>query len=258
MSYVAIGVGLVVGLFVAMVALLEAGRRIGLRRPPPTDEAGKVGIAAVDGAVFGLMGLLLAFSFSGALSRWDTRRGHIAGEVNEIGTAYLRLDLLPESAQPAIQQSFRDYVDARMATYAHVDDRQALTADRARTDSIQADIWKRALAACRESADPSTRMLVLTSLNQMFDSATTRDLYAVAHPPAVIYGILAAAVLASSLLAGYGMAGSMKANRLHMICYALMITLTVYVTLEIEFPRVGLIRIDAADAAFVDMRAGMK
>jgi len=258
MGVTAIGVGLVVGLFVAMVVLLEVGCRLARRRPVATDEAGKVGIAAVDGAVFGLMGLLLAFSFSGALTRWDTRREHIREEVNAIGTAYARLDLLPPAAQPALRQAFRDYIDTRLATYAHIGDWDAVRANRRKTTEVETSIWRGALAASAEPADSATRLLVVPSLNEMFDSATRRDLYAEAHPPIVMYLMLGMVVLASSLLAGYGMGGSTSANRVHMVCYALMVTLTVYVTLEIEFPRLGLVRIDSADAAFVELREGMR
>jgi hypothetical protein len=258
MSVMVIGVGLIVGLFAAMVALLEVGLRLGIRRPPPVDDAGKSSHAAVEGAVFALMGLLLAFSFSGALSRWDTRRQHIAAEVNAIGTAYLRLDLLPAASQPEIRQRFRDYTDARLAVYEDVLDREATLRDEARAVALQRAIWERALAACRTvDATPPT-MLVLPSLNEMFDMAQERDLTAAAHPPLVVFLMLGAAVLTSSLLAGYDMAASKKASRFHMIGYAAMISLTVYVTLDIEFPRIGLVRIDAADAAMVELREGMR
>lgn len=258
MSVVAIGIGLVVGLFVGMIVLLEVGRRLGLRRPPPTDEADRVGIAAVDGAVFGLMGLLLAFTFAGALNRWNTRRDHIRDEVNAIGTAYMRLDLLRPATQPPLRQAFRDYVDGRIATYASrwdSDDRQS---SRAKSDAMQSVIWQEAVAACDGAASPTTALLVLPSLNDMFDSATTRDLTAEAHAPAAIYIMLAVVVLASSLLAGYGMAGSKSVSRVHKVSYALMVALTVYVTLEIEFPRLGLVRIDSSDVAFEELRQGMK
>jgi hypothetical protein len=258
MSYVAIGVLLIVGLFVGMLVFLEVGRRLGSRRLAPADDAGKFGAAAVDGAVFGLLGLLLAFTFSGAISRWDTRRDHIRDEVNAIGTAYIHLDLLPEAAQPALRQAFRDYVDVRVATYADVADADALRSNRAKAEAKQSEIWRGALAACRASSSESTSMLVVPVVASMLDSATTRDLTATAHAPAVIYVVLAIVVLASSLLAGHGMAGSTRVSRVHMLCYALMITLTVYVTLEIEFPRLGLVRIDTADAAFVELRQGMK
>ena len=62
------------------------------------------------------MGLLIAFTFSGAATRFDGRRQLIGEEANAIGTAYLRMDLLPQAAQPALREDFRNYVDARLST----------------------------------------------------------------------------------------------------------------------------------------------
>src|SRR6266513_2257041 len=73
-------------------------------------------------AVFALLGLLLAFTFSGAASRFDTRRQLIVEETNDIGTAYLRLDLLPVDAQPGLCENFRGYVDARLEVYRKLPD----------------------------------------------------------------------------------------------------------------------------------------
>ena len=67
--------------------------------------------------MFALFGLLIAFTFSGGASRLDTRRQLIAEEANAIGTAYLCLDLLPASDQPALRGLFRDYLDSRLAVY---------------------------------------------------------------------------------------------------------------------------------------------
>jgi hypothetical protein len=89
---------LAIGLFLGILFLLEIGRRAGLRRLARDSEGARTGLAVVEGAVFGLMGLLLAFTFSGAASRFDARRQLIVEEANAIGIAYLRLDLLPESA----------------------------------------------------------------------------------------------------------------------------------------------------------------
>jgi hypothetical protein len=59
--------------------------------------------------------LLLGFAFAGATSRLDTRRELIIREANAIGTAYLRLDLVPAADQPSLRALFRDYLDARRA-----------------------------------------------------------------------------------------------------------------------------------------------
>src|SRR5262249_8868795 len=87
------------GLLLGMLLFLEIGRRVAIRRlKKDTGTAGE-GVGAVDGAVFALLGLLLAFTFSGASSRFDTRRQLIVEETNDIGTAYLRIDLLPTDLQ---------------------------------------------------------------------------------------------------------------------------------------------------------------
>ena len=78
------------GLFLGMLLFLEIGRRVGVRRMKEDAGAAGEGIGAVDGAVFALLGLLLAFMFSGASARFDTRRRLIVEETNDIGTAYLR------------------------------------------------------------------------------------------------------------------------------------------------------------------------
>src|SRR4051812_21510044 len=89
--------------------LLEIGRRYGARRLAEDPEGAKSGAGAIDAAVFGLMGLLIAFTFSGAASRFDARRTQIVDEANCIGTAWLRVDLLPAGVQPLMREKFRQY-----------------------------------------------------------------------------------------------------------------------------------------------------
>ena len=86
-------------LVAGMLLAIEVGRRIGRRRIASLGDAPSPGVGPVEGAVFGLLGLLIAFTFSGAASRFDARRQLIVEETNNIGTAYLRLDLLPSDAR---------------------------------------------------------------------------------------------------------------------------------------------------------------
>src|SRR5205807_1526863 len=104
-------------MFASTLFLLLAGRRIGVRQRALDPEGAVAGFGAVEGAVFGVMGLLLAFTFSGAASRFDGRRQLIVQETNAIGTAYLRVDLLAASRQPELREDFRRYIDARLAVY---------------------------------------------------------------------------------------------------------------------------------------------
>jgi hypothetical protein len=106
-----------VGLFLGMLALVELGRRLGTRQIARDPDKGQAGAGVIDGAVFALFGLLVAFTFSGAASRFDSRRQLVVEEANDIGTAYLRTDLLPAETQPALRESFRKYLDSRLETY---------------------------------------------------------------------------------------------------------------------------------------------
>ncbi len=105
-------------LFVGMLLLLEMGRRLGNRRLATDPDGARAGTGTVEGAVFALLGLMIAFTFSGAASRFDTRRDLIVQETNAIGTAYLRIDLLPVNAQPAMREHFRQYLDSRLEVIA--------------------------------------------------------------------------------------------------------------------------------------------
>src|SRR6478609_1476462 len=87
-------------LFAGILAALWIGRWIGKRTIARYRPAAAPNISSLETAVFALLGLMIAFSFSGALSRFDTRRAQVIDEANAIGTAYLRIDLLPVSAQP--------------------------------------------------------------------------------------------------------------------------------------------------------------
>jgi hypothetical protein len=102
------------GLFFGVLLFLEIGRRIGIARIAHNPDGLAKGGGAAEGAVFALLGLLIAFTFSGATSRFEDRRHLITEEANDIGTAYLRVDLLPSDAQPEIRELFRRYVDLRV------------------------------------------------------------------------------------------------------------------------------------------------
>ncbi len=89
-------------LFLGMLVLLEAGRRLGIRRRPAESEADRGNLGTVEAAVFALFGLLVAFTFSGAALRFNEKRMLVAEEANTIGTAYLRLHLVAQQAQPEL------------------------------------------------------------------------------------------------------------------------------------------------------------
>jgi hypothetical protein len=258
MTPAAIAVLLTVSLFLGMLLFLEVGRRAALRRLKDQSAAGSEGVGAVDGAVFALLGLLIAFTFSGASARFDTRRDLIVEETNNIGTAYLRLDLLPAEARRTLRENFRRYLDIRIEAYRKLPDIAAARELLGTATELQGDIWRQAIAASRmEGAAPSAPMLLLPALNAMFDITTTRTMASEMHPPAIVFVMLFGLALAASLLAGYGMAGGGARSWFHMLGFPLVMAVSVYVILDMEYPRLGVIRVDAFDQALVDLRRSM-
>jgi len=100
-------------------------------------------------------------------------------------------------------------------------------------------------------------VVLLPALNVMIDITTTKTMAAQMHPPKIIFVVLFALALVSSLLAGYGMSGGKSRSWFHMLCFAIVIAVMIYVVLDIEYPRLGLIRVDAFDQALVDLRESM-
>ena len=247
------------GLFLGMLAMSEVGRRIGVARLARDPKGLAKGAGAAEAAVFGLLGLMLAFTFSGAASRFEHRRHLITEEANAIGTAYLRIDLLPGDAQPQMRELFRHYVDARLATYLDAED---LTATRARLDesvAMQGQIWTMAMAACqRADAIPQSPLLLLPALNAMIDIATTRVMATRNHPPAAVFLLLGGLSLVGALLVGYGMSGNKERSWLHLGVFAAIISLAIYVIVDLEFPRLGLIQVSNADQILVELRESMR
>jgi hypothetical protein len=247
-----------IGLFVGMLLLLELGRWLGARRLEAQGEGARSGIGAVEGAVFALLGLLLAFSFSGAAARFDARRQLVGQEVNDIGTAWLRLDVLRPEDRSALRESFRTYVDERLEVYRLVSDRNQAEAAFTRAAKAQKRIWSLAVEACRRAEMPQAASVVLPALNAMFDTATTRALAAEVHPPEIVFGMLFGSALLGALFAGYGMAGPLGRSWVHVIGFCLIVSMAVHVILDLEYPRLGLIRVDATDHFMVDLRKSME
>jgi hypothetical protein len=246
-------------LFFGMLICVEIGRQIGIRYLSRDPDGARAGAGPVEGALFGLLGLLIAFTFSGAAARFDTRRQLIVEEANDIGTAYLRLELLPVTAQPALRDKFRQYVDVRLGAYRKLPDMLAAKAELAKATMLQGEIWRQAVASSRsEGASPAAPVLLLAALNSMIDITTTRTMFTQIHPPWIIFAMIFGLALTTSLFVGYGMAGAKARSWLHMLGLAFVMVATVYVIIDMEYPRFGLIRVDAFDQALAELRETMK
>ena len=234
--------------FMSLLLCMEFGRRVGMRRLARDPDVVNAGTGAVDGVVFALFGLLVAFTFSGAAHRFDERRALIVNEANDIGTAYLRVDVLPAGSQSALRDAFRRYVDSRLASYQDAVDADSFKEAYGKSQLIQSEIWHLAVAAGqRPDAPPAANMLLLPAINNMIDITSTRATAMQFHPPLPIFAMLAGTALVCSMLAGLSMMRSRSPNWLHMLGFSAILTVTMYVIADLEYPRLGLIQVGGFD-----------
>jgi ABC-type glycerol-3-phosphate transport system permease component len=255
-TYLLLDVGAI--LLPLTLLFLEFGWRLGRRRLAVDPRGARAGASAVEGAVFALFGLLIAFSFTSAASRYETRRNLIVDHTNAIGTAWLRLDLLPAEVQQPLRKDFRLYVEGIIKIHGQVRDIKAVEQTREHLSGLQDEIWKLAGKAVSADSRPQIATLVLPALNEMFDLGASRYAAARFHVSLVVIGFLIFLSMIASLLVGYGMASANRRNWLHMVLFALLISLTIFIIVDFEYPRYGIIRLDDADKLYLELHQAMR
>lgn len=250
-------VAIVVGLFLGMLLSLELGRRLGIRQIAKRGKDAQAGIGVVDSAVYALLALLIGFSFSGAASRFDARRELIVREVNAISSAWQYLDILPPDSRAMLQDDLRRFVDELLAIYGSQENTARYLRDRPELQALQGQLWTHAVAAVNDPRGERARMLLLPSLTQMFDSVDEERLARRMHPPAIVFIMLALTALAGALFAGYSMASGEARNWIYIIGITVTISIASYVIVELEFPRLGVVRVTAFDQTLVELRETM-
>ena len=250
---------------VTLVAIGEVGYWLGRRRLAHASEVAKAGesgvtkeatnahLGEVQTATLAVLGLLLAFSFSMAVSRFDTRKQDLVEESNAIGTAYLRVQLLPQAQQPQATERFREYTDARLAS--DYPDWYLNTELSQRTSMLQRELWSQGVAAAQQDPRSVTSGLYLQSLNDMFDAQSRRDAAGLNHLPSTalfldfIIATFAVGILGyrSGLASGRSLAGA--------IVLALIIGLVLLIILDLDHPYQGLITI--SQQSLINVRQSM-
>ncbi len=236
-------------LAITMIAAAWGGRRLALEFPREGEAD-----STMQAAVFALLGLLLAFNFSMAGSRYDGQRKLIAEEANAIGTATLRSDMYPEPERAGFRADFREYLESRIADQEAGADVPRILAERARTAAAQRALWAR---ASRLSLDPKNFVAsaqMVPALTQMFDAAGRRFAAERARvPDLILYMLFAIAVIATFVAAFLG-GRARRFDWFTAVVFVTIVSAVVYVTLELDRPRRGAIDVHEAEHALVEVR----
>jgi len=193
----------------------------------------------LEGAVLGLLALLLGFSFAMAVSRYDLRKQLEIEEANAIGTTWLRTDTLSEPARSAERQLLKQYVPARLDFAAAGNDADAVQHSLAQSSELQAQIWAIAAGDTAAHRDPITALFV-SSLNNTIDVTEKRTAALENRIPAMTWAMLLFMGFVSSALVGVSVTSRSK---ILLAILPLVVGVVLALILDLDSPRSGFIHV---------------
>lgn len=213
-------------------------------------------IGALEGSLLGLLALLLSFTFSMSSSRHERRVQVIVEEANDIGTAVLRADLYPDSIRNEFRKDFKAYLESRILFYTAKTDLVTVNKSLVESARLQASLWKRATDLGRDKENLHRTAQMIPALNAMFDIVTTRTAATLDKVPDVILYLLFLICITSAFMVGYS--GGSKPDWVIVVGFSLMISMTVYLIIDLDRPRKGMIKMDQQNENIVQLREMFK
>ncbi|NBO91285.1 MAG: DUF4239 domain-containing protein [Planctomycetia bacterium] len=239
------------GLTVAVVLFaIEAGYRIGkARRLHYADEL-DAPVAAIVAASLGLLGLIVAFTFSLAASRFDARRQMVVEEANAVGTTYLRTGLLPDGHSEKIRKLLAEYVEARLEVVQTGDVDLVLR----RSNELHRQLWKEAEAVGRMHPNSIVVGLFIQALNETIDVHSKRVLVGLrSRLPNVLWVILYLITVATMFGVGYHEGLSKSRRSLVIIVLVFVFSAIITLVTDLDRPQEGFFTV--SQQTMVDLRS---
>ncbi|MCB0864785.1 MAG: hypothetical protein KDB58_03645 [Solirubrobacterales bacterium] len=199
-------------------------------------------LGVLQGALLGVVGLILAFGLSLALSRYEDRRATVVAEANAIGTTYLRAQMLePRFSAPSLRL-LDQYAESAVDVADRIPDSDAEMDAIAAEERIQGRLWLLARAAVADQPVQTAPRLYIETLNEMIDAQATRQA-ALANrvPTPVLLLELFGAAVALALLAGYLALIGRGTGAVFLV--AALVSFLLFVTADLDRPTRGLIKV---------------
>lgn len=229
--------------FLFFVGVIETSFRLGRRSRDHQDVDGKTHVGALQAAALVLLALLLGFTFSMAVSRFDTRKELLLDEANAIGTTLLRARFLPEPQRHEVAALLKAYVSARIDLYDAGVDRARLAAAASAASRLEDQLWQLAVTSAEADASSVPIGLFVQALNELIDDNEKRRVALDNHvPEAVIFLLFFVSAVALGFVAyGCGLTG--RRRFMMNVIFALLIAMVITIILDIDRPRRGLVQI---------------
>ncbi|WP_194851195.1 bestrophin-like domain [Nonlabens antarcticus] len=233
-----------IGLFIAIILANEIGIYFGEKFERKTDEDAKSQSSSIQGGIIGMLALIIGFTFSMSVARYDNRAAAEVAEANAIGTTMLRTELLPGPDDRAADSLMSLYIDHRVESVkTDVTDEKIRKQQLDRTSDLQSQIWRVGIRAAEKAPNPVTTGYFVTSVNDMIDAQGKRNDILQRSVPATIYYLMFVIFIFASVLTGY-VSGLGKRNpRVPAIIMGFLISLMIFVIIDLDRPRRGMIAV---------------
>ena len=214
----------------------------------------KGGVNALLGALFGLWGFLLAFTFGNVSTRFENVRAAMVEEANIIRTVILRLDLLPDSIRGGFREDVKKYLQARIDYYEHVEDLEIFNKSRKDAVVIGKRLWTRTVDTSHLPGLGATANTMLASLSAMYDVGARRDAMLLSGLPGPLRYILFFIALVISFVGGFTSPVLKTKEWVVIAGFIFLACLIIYVTLDMARPMRGFIRPDVEQQKIIQLQ----
>jgi len=208
----------------------------GRRRPVRKDEREDLDI--VEAAVLTLLALIIGFSFSMAVTRYDLRKNYEEAEANAIGTEYVRADLLPVADAVSVRELLTRYLDQRVASYLSREEREIGQTD-IESAKLEAALWSTILPAANARPTPVTA-LVVSGMNDVLNSQSRTQAAWWNRIPVAAWSLMGLIAISCNLLLGYG---ERRKGALLLLVLPIVVSISFLLIADIDSPRGGIIRV---------------
>jgi hypothetical protein len=188
-----------------------------------------------------LLGLIIGFTFSMAIDRYDQRMVLEESEANAIGTEYLRADLLPSKTAEQTKDLLIQYLDQRILFYSKTNP-EKVREIRQKTNDLQTEMWNVILPAARTQSTP-TIALAVSGMNDVLNSQGYVQAAWWNRIPYTAWSLMVAIAICANILVGFGARNFRKNIGLFMI-FPFVISISFFLIADIDSPRGGVIRIE--------------
>jgi len=241
-------------LFLLMLIVLAIGNRLRKKLWHAEEGDTKGGVNSLLGALFGLWGFMLAFTFGQSGSRFENVRAMIVDESNILRTAIMKADFFPDSPRAVYRTELRKYLEERISYYDYAENKTKFDENRKEISKTARDLWSITVQQSKTPAVSGAAGGMAASLTSLFDIGIKREALLSSGVPPPISVMLITLALAICLVGGFTTPSMKRKEWIVIAVFAFLASTILYITMDLAMPMSGFIKPDTGQATIINLR----